>query len=79
MPTQALPRGQTASFAARIVHGNLTIIGVATPYTISINGGAATAHVAAINVPDVYAVNNQSVVVVNTTPHPGPDNLQLTW
>lgn len=80
MPTTIpLARGLTANLGAGQVKGNLTIIGVATPYTIAINGAAPAAHVAAVGAADVYAINGQAVTVVNTTPTPGPDNLQLTW
>ena len=79
MPVQPLARGHTANIGANIIAGNLTIIGVATPYTISINGAAAVAHVAANGVPDVYPINNQTVTVTNTTPNPGPDNMTLSW
>jgi hypothetical protein len=79
MPNQAVPRGHTANIGANVIAGNLHVIGVATPYTISINGAAATAHVAAVGVPDTYAINNQTVSVTNTTATPGPDNLTLSW
>lgn len=79
MPHQVIPRGHTANLGANTVTHNLNVIGVATPYTISINGGAAVAHVAAINVADVYAINDESVSVTNTTATPGPDNLTISW
>lgn len=79
MPVHAVPRGQTANLGAHIVNGNLNVIGVGTPYTISINGGPAAAHVAAIGVPDIYPINGDSVSVTNTTPAPGPDNLNISW
>ena len=49
------------------------------PYTISINGGAAAAHVVAVGAVDTYAINGQSVSVTNTTAAPGPDNLTISW
>lgn len=79
MPNQVIPRGHTANLGANTVTNNLNVIGVATPYTISINGGAAAAHVAAVGVADVYAINGQSVSVTNTTAAPGPDNLTISW
>lgn len=79
MPNQALPRGHTANIGANIIAGDLHIVGVATPYTISINGAAATAHVAAVGVVDTYNINGQTVSVTNTTAVPGPDNLTLSW
>ncbi|UXS41508.1 hypothetical protein FY150_17135 [Agrobacterium tumefaciens] len=79
MPVQTLGRGLTANLGANVVAGTLHVVGVATPYTISINGGAAVAHVAAVGVVDNYAINGQSVSITNTTPNPGPDNLTLSW
>ncbi len=79
MPNQALPRGHTANIGANIIAGDLHIVGVATPYTISINGAAATAHVAAVGVVDTYNINGHTVSVTNTTAVPGPDNLTLSW
>ncbi|WP_394689826.1 hypothetical protein [Hoeflea sp.] len=79
MPNQALPRGHTANIGANVIADDLHIVGVATPYTISINGAAATAHVAAVGVVDTYNINGQTVSVTNTTAVPGPDNLTLSW
>jgi len=79
MPNQAVPRGHTANIGAHVIAGDLYVIGVATPYTISINGGAAAAHVAAVGVVDTYNINGQTVSVTNTTANPGPDNLTISW
>lgn len=79
MPIQTLTRGHTANIGADVIEDDLHIIGVATPYTISINGGAAAAHVDAVGVPDTYNINGHSVSVTNTTATPGPDNLTLNW
>ncbi|WP_160113671.1 hypothetical protein [Phyllobacterium salinisoli] len=79
MPNQVIPRGHTANLGTNTVTNNLNVVGVATPYTISINGGATVAHVAAIGVADVYPINGQSVSVTNTTATPGPDNLTISW
>lgn len=79
MPVQPVPRGQTANLGAHVVNGNLNVIGVGTPYTISINGGPPVARVAAAGVPDIYPINGASVSVTNTTPPPGPDNLNISW
>ncbi|MEM5473244.1 hypothetical protein WNZ14_16055 [Hoeflea sp. AS60] len=79
MPNQALPRGHTANIGANVIAGDLHIIGVGTPYTISTNGGAAAAHVAAVGVVDTYHINSHTVSVTNTTAVPGPDNLTLSW
>lgn len=79
MPVQTLARGHTANLGSNVVATDLYVNGVATPYTISINGGAAVAHVAAVGVIDTYAVNGHTVSVTNTTATPGPDNLTLSW
>lgn len=79
MPVQAVPRGHTAALGAHTVNDDLNVIGMATPYTISINGGPAVAHVAAAGVPDIYPIDGQSVSVTNMTATPGPDNLNISW
>lgn len=79
MPNQPLPRGQTANIGASVIAGDLHIVGVATPYTIAIGGGAATAHIAAVGVVDSYPIGNQGVMVTNATLPPGADNLTLSW
>lgn len=79
MPIENVPRGHTANLGVNVVPGDLHINGVATPYSISIDGAAATPHVAAIGVIDTYHVNGQTVSVTNNTPAPGPNNLILSW
>jgi len=79
MPNQILDRGQTANIGSNVIHGDLNVIGVGAHYTIAIGAAPATAHVIAPGHVDVYAINNQSVSVVNTTGPGGPPNMRISW
>jgi hypothetical protein len=79
MPTIPIQRGATANFGANIVHNNITLNGVGAGYSVTIGPMPAVIGVAAPGVPIVFAVNNQAVSVTNTTPPPGPTNLQITY
>jgi hypothetical protein len=79
VPVQSLDRGHVMNLGAGIVAGNITLNGVAANYSVTIGANPPAIGVAQAGHPVVFPVNNLAVSVTNTTPPPGPPNLNVTW
>ncbi|TRX35523.1 hypothetical protein FNW52_10815 [Flavobacterium sp. ZT3R18] len=80
MPHITIFPGTTGNIGTNQVPGNLQIIGVAVPYTISIGGSPAVAHTVAVGAVDNYVINNRAVTIVNNSALGIPaGNLAVTY